>query len=90
MLIIQAFRNHPLYKIQSIQGLASPNPSPISLSARSYLARYEVDRRSIFVGNLPLGVTEGELTQLFEHYGHIEEVVIRDSPSKIERESRVL
>jgi hypothetical protein len=56
-------------------------------AARAYLSRYETDRRSIFVGNLPLGTTEDQIKELFEPYGKVEEVIIRESASKFERES---
>lgn len=54
-------------------------------AARAYLARYDVDRRSVFVGNLQLGTTEEEIDGIFKRYGVIEEIIIRESDSKFER-----
>lgn len=84
---VKAFRNHDLYKLQSIAGLGSParsnlrSPQP-DPTARQYIARYEVDRRSIFVGNLPSGTTETQIRELFEEFGYIVEVIIRETVSK--------
>jgi RNA recognition motif-containing protein len=76
--------------MQPIAGLASPtqhaHSSPEMDATKAYLARYEVDRRSIFVGNLPLRTTEQQLRDLFEHYGEIQEVSLRENVSKFERE----
>ncbi|TAQ88197.1 hypothetical protein B7494_g3501 [Chlorociboria aeruginascens] len=82
-----AFRNHELFKMQPIAGLASParreiNRSPDTEASRSYLARYDVDRRSIFVGNLPIGTSEEQVNGLFEHYGYIKEIIIRETTSR--------
>jgi RNA recognition motif-containing protein len=87
--ISQAFRNHDVYKIHAVAGLASTPPRPVRISGnssadREYLDRYEVDRRSIFVGNLPMSITEAQISQLFEHYGTINSIVIREAPSKYE------
>ncbi|EHK96020.1 putative Meiotic activator RIM4 [Glarea lozoyensis 74030] len=82
-----AFRNHDVYKIQAVAGMASTPPRPtrhVSTSSadRDYLDRYEVDRRSIFVGNLPMSTTEAQIAQLFEHYGTINNIVVREATSK--------
>jgi len=86
---LQVFRNHELYKLQAIAGLASPSRavpsrSPSTPENRAYLERYEVDRRSIFVGNLPLGTTETQLFQLFEHCGTVDHIILRETASKFE------
>jgi RNA recognition motif-containing protein len=60
------------------------SPSAVD-AARAYLSRYETDRRSIFVGNLPLGITNEQIKGIFEPFGKIEEIIIRDSASKFER-----
>jgi RNA recognition motif-containing protein len=49
---------------------------------REYLDRYEVDRRSIFIGNLPSSTTESQIGQLFQHYGTINNIDIREGISK--------
>lgn len=56
-------------------------------AARAYLSRYETDRRSIFVGNLPLGITENQVKELFGPYGKVEEINLHESASKFERKS---
>lgn len=86
--MLKYFRNHHLYKMQNIAGYGSPprtiyqDRSPSSVNARAYLARYDVDRRSIFVGNLPAGVTEDEIKQVFNQYGPIRDIMLRESPSR--------
>lgn len=91
----KTFRNHDVWKLVAIAGMHSPvrgsfnhsirtSPSATD-SARAYLSRYETDRRSVFVGNLPVGATEDEIRKLFAAYGEIEEIIIRDSTSKFER-----
>jgi RNA recognition motif-containing protein len=86
----KAFRKHDMFKLQPINGLGSPARaanavrSPSSDSARAYLARYEIDRRSIFVGNLPVGINEDEIKNIFEQYGQIQEIIIKESASKFE------
>jgi RNA recognition motif-containing protein len=85
--ILQAFRNHDVYKIHAVAGMAQTPPRPsrhasTSSADRDYLDRYEVDRRSIFVGNLPMSTTEAQIAQLFEQYGTINNVVVREATSK--------
>ena len=77
--------------MQPIAGLVSPTKqivqsSPETASGRAYLARYDIDRRSIFVGNLPLGTSELQIRQLFEPFGVILDVIVRENASKFERE----
>lgn len=81
--------------MQSIASLGSPTRNnggnarspPSDTPARQYLARYEVDRRSIFVGNLPTGTTEGDIHDLFSEYGHIVDIILRETFSKFYRKS---
>jgi len=44
-----------------------------------YLDRYEVNRRSIFIGNLPMNTTKAELYRLFEYYGVIKDVILHNT-----------
>lgn len=89
LMYSQAFRSHDLYKLQPIAGLATPaqqSPPAAEVDAtKAYLARYDVDRRSIFVGNLPLGTSEQQIRGLFEHYGEIQDISLRENASKFER-----
>lgn len=78
----------------AIAGLGSPNhgirlisPTSANAATKAYLARYEVDRRSIFVGNLPVGTGEAQVKDLFESYGTIEEVTVREGISKFDSKS---
>jgi RNA recognition motif-containing protein len=79
-----------------IAGLGSPPranqvprepSSESSLHARAYLARYEIDRRSIFIGNLPSGTVESQIHDIFEYYGLIVGITVRDTLSKFDGES---
>lgn len=65
--------------------MASPTKlqkSPASSADRAYLENYENERCSIFIGNLPVGTTEAQITQLFEHYGTIDNIMLREAQSK--------
>lgn len=62
------------------------NSYNVSSDERSFLEAHELDGRSIHVGNLPVGVTEAELRELFSRFGNILNVDIRQYPSKFERE----
>lgn len=63
---------------------AHEDRTQIRTPARVYLDRVEVDNRSIFIGNLPTGVTENDIKELFSQYGAIEKITIKDSYSKFE------
>jgi len=49
------------------------------------MEQYAVDRRSIYVGNLPTGTTESQVREIFQDYGEIARVLLRESTSKYER-----
>ncbi len=53
-------------------------------SARQYLDTYEVDKRSVFVGNLPADVTEGELQEIFQRFGGIVQVTLHKNDSTVD------
>ncbi|KAI1160209.1 hypothetical protein F5B18DRAFT_676276 [Nemania serpens] len=79
--IISAYRYHEEYGVVAYD-LKKANPSQSNHYA-NYLARYEVDRRSIYVGNLPHNVENIE--QILHHAasqaGAVEKVqVIRKEP----------
>lgn len=80
--------------MQSIAGLGSPGrgtpartPPQSDTVARAYIARYELDRRSIFVGNLPAGTTIHQVNDLFVQFGQIEEILLRETTSKFDGQS---
>lgn len=69
--------------------LVAPQKSPKTASitkadadSHTFLERYEVDRRSIFVGNLPMGVSEYDVAALFDQFGRILNVHLMAQPSK--------
>ncbi len=89
MLISQAYRNHDVYKMQSMANMCSPSRGSqyggsSDPAARQYLETYEVDKRSIFVGNLPVQTQELELEQKFEKYGPIRRVTLHKNESSID------
>ncbi|KAF4635113.1 hypothetical protein G7Y89_g2980 [Cudoniella acicularis] len=86
-----AFRNHDLFKLHAVAGMASPSrpgKSPGNSADRAYLDRYEVDRCSVFVGNLPVGTTEAQVSDLFEQCGTIEQIVLRETASKFDAQDK--
>ncbi|KAK5632404.1 hypothetical protein RRF57_008118 [Xylaria bambusicola] len=79
--IISAYRYHDEYGVVAYD-LKKANPSQTSHYS-NYLARYEVDRRSIYVGNLPHNVEniEDVLRHAASKAGVVEKVqVIRKEP----------
>jgi len=91
----QAFRNHDLYNVIPVgdfsrQGFTIQRPrTNVNTSSSDeedrFLQQYAVDRRSVFVGNLPVNITEAQLRQLLEGFGVIDCVFIRESTSRYER-----
>lgn len=77
-------RSHPLYKITPLGGISksSPRATDAVQKNKAYLARYELDRRSIFVGNLPGSFKESDLYQLFAEFGQIGQIDMHQVPSK--------
>ncbi|KAJ8125176.1 hypothetical protein O1611_g8465 [Lasiodiplodia mahajangana] len=79
--IISAYRYHEEYGVVAYD-LKKANPSQNNHYA-NYLARYEVDRRSIYVGNLPHNVENIEdiLRHAASQAGNVEKVqIIRKEP----------
>jgi RNA recognition motif-containing protein len=63
-------------------GMANQRHTPVDTSiASTYLERYKVDRRSVFVGNLPNGIHSHDIRGLFEKYGSVVNVEIVERPS---------
>lgn len=81
----QAFRNHDVYKMQSMANMASPSRNTKSNPAyRDYLNTYDIERRSVFVGNLPADTVEADLEQHFANCGNIIRVTIHRPESIID------
>jgi RNA recognition motif-containing protein len=73
--------------MQSLAGSPAYNtPSRPDPAHRIYLQTYEVDTRSIFVGQLPPDTFEEELEQKFEHCGQILRVTVHKNDSLIDGE----
>lgn len=53
-------------------------------AARQYLDTYEVDKRSVFVGNLPSDITEGELQEIFQRFGVVVQVTLHKNDSTVD------
>lgn len=51
---------------------------------RAYLETYEVDRRSIFVGNLPNDIGQSEVNDLFSKYGDIIKITVHKNESIVD------
>ncbi|KAH7386150.1 hypothetical protein BKA64DRAFT_725872 [Cadophora sp. MPI-SDFR-AT-0126] len=83
----QAFRNHNEFKMQCMANMGSPAGRGLSKSDpahRSYLNTYDVDKRSIFVGNLPTDISEGEIFDIFQQFGGIVQVTLHKNDSTID------
>ncbi|OTB07318.1 hypothetical protein M426DRAFT_8696 [Hypoxylon sp. CI-4A] len=74
--VIAAFRYHPVYRVVAYD-LKKSSQRKVDLD-ELWLQRYEMDRRSIFVGNLPTEVPnlEEELSALVEKVGSVEKVQV--------------
>lgn len=73
--------------MQCMANMGSPASRGLNKSDpahRSYLDTYEVDKRSIFVGNLPTDVTEGEIFDIFQQFGSIVQVTLHKNDSMID------
>lgn len=51
---------------------------------RQYLETYEVDKRSVFVGNLPVDIQELDLQQKFQKYGPIRNITLHKNESVVD------
>jgi RNA recognition motif-containing protein len=62
------------------------NPTPPSTAAADYMARYDLDRKSIFIGNLPIGTDEKTVRSIFGEHGYINDVFIKETASRYDCE----
>ncbi|RKF63924.1 Polyadenylate-binding protein, cytoplasmic and nuclear [Erysiphe neolycopersici] len=69
----QAFRNHAIYNMIRLfhLGASQHDRGQSDPTHRAYLDTYEVDRCSIFVGNLPSEINDLEVKDIFSKYGDI-------------------
>jgi RNA recognition motif-containing protein len=74
--------------MQSMANMCSPARSAFGVHSnpadRQYLETYEVDKRSVFVGNLPVEILEIDLQQKFEKYGAVRRVTLHKNESTID------
>ncbi|SZF05302.1 unnamed protein product [Blumeria hordei] len=84
----QAFKNHALYRMISLFHLGSSrnDRNQSDPAHRAYLETYEIDRRSIFVGNLPPDISELDIKELFSRFGDIIHIAIHKNESTVDRE----
>ena len=83
----QAFRNHPEFKMQCMANMGSKSTTQSDPQYRSYLDTYDVDKRSVFVGNLAIDVTESELFEIFQPFGRIVQVTLHKNDSTLDGKS---
>lgn len=78
LTFIQAFRNHHRYRVIAYDEQKGTQVTSKPDAAEAWLNRYEVDRRSIFIGDLPYGLEdlEGALREVLGELGDVVEVQI--------------
>ncbi len=54
---------------------------PSDPANRAYLDTYDVDRRSVFVANIPADTTELDLHHVFGKYGNIRNIILHKGES---------
>ncbi|KAM3545485.1 hypothetical protein ARSEF1564_001647 [Beauveria bassiana] len=78
-----AFRGHRKYKVIPYDPKPSANSRPetqVSPNKEQFLNQYDRDRRSIYMGNLPMNMTEETLTNLISACGEVIAVVLFKKP----------
>jgi RNA recognition motif-containing protein len=77
--------------MQSMANMCSPTRSTLvgqsNSVLRRYLETYEVDKRSIFLGNLPAEIGEVDLHRGFEKYGAIAKISLHKNESVVDGRS---
>ncbi|KAK6580647.1 hypothetical protein PZA11_006883 [Diplocarpon coronariae] len=84
---LQTYRNHNEFKMQCMANMGSSSRGRGELSdpaLRSYLDVYDVDKRSVFVGNLPVDITEGDLKAIFQQFGEVLNVSLHKNESIVD------
>jgi hypothetical protein len=79
--------------MQSMASMGSPARTPARESDpahRAYLDTYELDKRSIFVGNLAADIDEFQLKGAFDKFGRILNVTVHKNESVIDGTSSKL
>lgn len=73
--------------MQSLAHMNSPIRSATAKSHqanRIYLEEYEIEKRSIFVGNLSADIDEAQLKEAFEKFGNVVKVTIHKNESTVD------
>lgn len=60
---------------------------PEDPTGRHYLEEYDIERRSIYVGNLPTDADNDDLRDLFMNYGKIIKVTLHKNESIVDGKS---
>ncbi|KAE8440775.1 hypothetical protein EG329_006592 [Mollisiaceae sp. DMI_Dod_QoI] len=85
---LQAYRNHEEYKMQSLANMDMSSPSRDRVHedpvGRHYLDEYDIERRSIYVGNLPTDAVNDDLRDVFVKFGTIIKVTLHKNESIID------
>ncbi|PBP17134.1 RNA recognition domain-containing protein [Diplocarpon rosae] len=83
---LQTYRNHNEFKMQCMANMGSSRgrEDPSDPALRSYLDVYDVDKRSVFVGNLPVNITEGDLKAIFQQFGEVLDVSLHKNESIVD------
>ncbi|KAI1472288.1 uncharacterized protein F4812DRAFT_454103 [Daldinia caldariorum] len=88
--VISAYRHHPLYRVVAYdlkKSMQAPRADPDEV----WLQRYEVDRRSIYVGGLPVDDFDVEqlLTMLAGEVGEVQKVQIVQKDGRTSRQAPI-
>ncbi|KAI5867724.1 hypothetical protein GGS23DRAFT_612884 [Durotheca rogersii] len=80
--VITAYKYHPQYRVVAYDLKKSAQPKPDA--DEIWLQRYEVDRRSVFIGNLPIDVPDIEdiLKDVASGVGDVEKVHVIQKDAK--------
>ena len=74
--------------MQSMANMCSPTRSTFGAQSdpadRQYLETYEVDKRSVFVGNLPVETEEKDIQEKFQKYGTIHQITLHKNESTLD------
>ncbi|KAI1652583.1 hypothetical protein F4813DRAFT_400919 [Daldinia decipiens] len=88
--VISAYRHHPLYRVIAYdlkKSMQAPKIDP----DEAWLQRYEIDRRSVYVGGLPVDDFDVEelLTRLASEVGDVEKVQIVQKDGRTGRQAPI-
>ena len=79
---MSAIRTMTNYNTQSFRRNQGATPEQVAFGLAN-----DAERRSIHVANLPVGITESQIRDLFARFGPINQIEIREYRSRYERKS---